>query len=209
MSKQEADSLKKISIYWLKQQKLLEKDCWLSRSIVWTHGFTGNKSSITIYTSLTSEGHYIQLIYTQTDSTGEKRGFDYKVQLTETPCRYGGSRFWFFCPLIVNGTYCGRRAATLYKAGDYFGCRSCFSLTYNSRNLSGISKVAGQVISIPELERLEKETKRKYYGGKMTRKYKMYLKKEEKSLFQLQTMAWGLSKKHHNAIDIHGGKLLY
>jgi len=196
MAKQEADSLKKISIYWLRQQKLLKKDCWLSRNITWTSGFTSNKSSITIYTSLTNEGNYIQLVYTQTDKEGNKRDFDYKVQLESTPCHYGGYRYWFICPLTVNGRYCGRRAATLYKAGDYFGCRHCYNLTYNSRNLSGISKVAGQVISMPELDELKENVKRKYYAGNMTRKYKRFLKKEEKSMFQLQTMAFGLYKGH-------------
>ena len=77
----------------------------------------------------------------------------------------------------------------LYKAGDYFGCRHCYNLTYNSRNLSGISKVAGQTISIPELEKLESEVKTKYYAGKMTRRYRRYLKKQEKFDWQLRVMA--------------------
>ncbi len=76
----------------------------------------------------------------------------------------------------------------LYKAGDYFGCRHCYNLTYNSRNLGGISKLAGQVISFPELERFENEVKRKYYAGEMTRKYKRLLKKQEKSLYQLKVI---------------------
>lgn len=193
MTKQEADSLKKINIYWLRQQGLLQEDCWLSRTITWANDFTGNKSSIDIYTSLTSDGDYIQLKYTQTDSDGKKRDFDYKVYLESTACHYGGYRYWFICPLIANGKYCGRRAATLYKAGDYFGCLSCYDLTYNSRNLSGVFKAAGQVVSIPELEKLEKGLKRKSYSGKLTRKYKNFLKKNEKSMRQLEIVARGLS----------------
>jgi len=202
--RQEADSLKKVEIYWLKKYGYLQG--WKSGGIEWTSGWSDSKSSISIEVSIIGDlrkyyageqsgEEYIRFQYTQTDRNGEKKDFDYKVPLTTTPCNFGGLRYWFICPLSVNGNYCGRRVGVLYKGGDYFGCRHCYNLTYESRNLSGISKVAGKVISIPELERLEKETKRRIYAGKMTRKYKNYLKKENKSHYQLRAMVIGLNAK--------------
>ena len=46
----------------------------------------------------------------------------------------GGPRWFFICPLIVNGRVCGRRAGKLYLApgSRYFGCRHCLDLTYQS-----------------------------------------------------------------------------
>lgn len=59
------------------------------------------------------------------------------VRLAWTPCHYGGWRPWFRCPLIVNGAYCGRRAAILYGAGRYFACRRCHDLAYPSTRATG------------------------------------------------------------------------
>lgn len=46
----------------------------------------------------------------------------------------GGQRWWFTCPLIVNGVACNRRAGKLYlpPGARYLGCRVCHRLTYVS-----------------------------------------------------------------------------
>ena len=56
------------------------------------------------------------------------------VQLVATQPFFGGRRWWFICPLIVNGQVCQRRVRKLYlpPGGTYFGCRHCYSLTYES-----------------------------------------------------------------------------
>ncbi len=58
----------------------------------------------------------------------------YSVSLTSTVPRFGGHRWWFVCPLVVNGKPCGRRVAKLYlgPGSKYFGCRHCHRLTYTS-----------------------------------------------------------------------------
>lgn len=191
--KEEADSLKKIQMWWLKKNKYLEKGCWKAGGIKWTNSWSGKESNISFYISLLEQEKYLQLVYTQTDySSGEKQDFDYKVPIVTTPCYFGGVRYWFRCSFWSNGVYCGRRVGVLYLGGKYFACRYCYDLTYNSRNLSGIFKASGQVVSEPELERLRKEIKREYYAGKMTKRYKSYLKKERKAFLQLQTIAMGL-----------------
>lgn len=193
--KTEADGCIKIQIWWLKKNGYLEPSLWHSGGIQWENGFSEKTSSVSIEVSLSGENIYLRVYYTQTDRfTGEKKDFDYKIPLTSTPCFFGGKRYWFVCPWYANGKYCGRRVGVLYRGGDYFACRHCYNLTYSSRNLGGIAKVAGQVVSMPELEQLKEEVKRKYYAGKMTRRYRRYIKKQEKSLFQLKVMAFGLGR---------------
>jgi hypothetical protein len=56
------------------------------------------------------------------------------VPLVNTPMRFGGVRWWGRCPLVVDGRACGRRVRKLYlpPGGRYFGCRTCYRLTYAS-----------------------------------------------------------------------------
>src|SRR5918992_5871276 len=51
------------------------------------------------------------------------------VPLTWTVCNFGGERPWFICP----GARCGRRVAVLYGPGEYFLCRHCYDLIYQSQ----------------------------------------------------------------------------
>jgi|SRR5580658_983778 hypothetical protein len=56
------------------------------------------------------------------------------ITVVTTQPYFGGSRWWFICPLIVNGRGCQRRARILYlpPGGTHFGCRTCYNLTYES-----------------------------------------------------------------------------
>ena len=56
------------------------------------------------------------------------------VWLDESTQYFGGSRWWFRCPLWVRRVSCGRRIGRLYvpPGGRYFGCRHCYDLTYTS-----------------------------------------------------------------------------
>jgi len=51
---------------------------------------------------------------------------EHAVELTTTPCNYGGFRTWFLCPC------CGSRVAILYANAE-FACRRCFPLSYRSQ----------------------------------------------------------------------------
>jgi hypothetical protein len=93
--KREADRLTRIDIYWLRKMGMLKS--WVSSTITWTHGFTGRENAIGI--DVSTKGKYIRLYYTQTEHSGDKKDFDYKISLTTTPCHYGGKRYWFLCPL--------------------------------------------------------------------------------------------------------------
>ena len=191
--KDEADGLKQVNVSFLRKHGYFNPG-WRSETITFSRN--GEKmGNISIQSAINEKEQYIRFIYTQTDrDTGEKNDFDYQIPLTTTPCYFGGKRYWFTCPWYANGQYCGKRVGVLYKDGDYFACRHCYQLTYNSRNLSGISKVAGQIISAPELDKLKQEVRRTYYAGKMTRKYKSFQKKERKFFAQLAIITGNLYK---------------
>ncbi len=103
----------------------------------WTrHG--EKTGSISFVVSTVEGDEYVRFRYTQTDRhSGEKNDLDYKARLDSTPCNFGGRRWWFICPLVVNGRACNRRVGVLYLAGGrYFGCRHCQDLTYESSKTS-------------------------------------------------------------------------
>ena len=67
-------------------------------------------------------------------SQGDSEDVRIPVSLQSTPTQFGGRRWWFTCPLVVNGVPCGRRVGKLYlpPKARYFGCRTCHGLTYRS-----------------------------------------------------------------------------
>lgn len=173
--KQEADSLKKIQTWFLKKYGYFNTS-WMSGTITWSNRWSDTKSSVSIRVNISEYENYLQLIYTQTDrDTGEKKDFDYKIPLTTTPCYFGGKRFWFTCIASKSGVYCGRRVAVLYKGGDYFACRHCYDLSYESKNenrrFSDYS-LFYVLNSRNKIDELEKTIKRRRYKGKPTRKQK-------------------------------------
>ncbi len=180
MAKQEAEWSNKLSIAFLKKHGYLE-DGWRVGGIKWTYGTSGNESQIgfTVMLGVEGGGDSIRLQYTQTSrSTGEKENMDYRVELTTTHCNYGGKRYWFICPLTKNGKYCGGRVGVIFSIGKWFGCRHCGNIAYSSQMRGGRYRWNG--VSIPDIDRAEKEIKRYYYNGKSTRRYKRYLRLTDK-----------------------------
>ena len=161
-----------LSIFKLKEFGLLSGYC--ASTLTWTRRLSGHKSSIGI--CVDTEDLYAKVNYTVTDrNTGEKTDYDYKISLTTTPCNFGGVRYWFICPLSVNGVYCGRRTGTLYLAsgGNYFGCRHCYNLSYESRNESRLGRfgnIGYTIVAERKIEELYSQIKRWTYKGKPTKK---------------------------------------
>jgi hypothetical protein len=76
----------------------------------------------------------LRLQYTSTSYRDGSQKHDYHVFVTTTSSNLPGNtgqRWWFICPLVVNGRACRRRVAKLY-GGELFGCRHCHDLTYQS-----------------------------------------------------------------------------
>lgn len=172
MSKSEADWCKKIEIWWLLRDMSIHGTTFKNSTISW--GENGSRGSVSTHVSIGGDDKYARFIYTQTDNnTGEKRDFDYKVPIVETPCHFGGTRYWFKCSLYKGGNHCGRRVGVLYKDGDWFGCRHCYELIYSSQKVSKKYKLypAFRIIELDtKIERLEKKAKRYTYRGKPTKK---------------------------------------
>ena len=66
------------------------------------------------------------------------------VQLEYTPCRFGGERVWFRCPMAG----CNRRATTLYLGVLRCACRTCFGLAYQSQFKSPVDRAIAQAWKI-------------------------------------------------------------
>lgn len=51
---------------------------------------------------------------------------NFKLNLTHSPCNYGGHRFWFLCS-------CGKRCTKLHFKRGAYACRQCHQLNYSSQ----------------------------------------------------------------------------
>lgn len=173
----EADGLKKVEIWWLKRHGYLN-GCKFG-GMEWKSGWDDSKSSVGFTVSTYDSGGYIQFRYTQTDQDEQKTEFDYKIPLTTTPCKYGGKRYWFLCPLVKSDNYCGRRIGVLYKAGNYFGCRHCYDLTYSSQKESrgGNLRYLFRLMDVEtKIDKIREKMKRSFYAGKPTRKMRRIMR---------------------------------
>jgi hypothetical protein len=90
----------------------------------------GRQSSIGYHVTWNNGDPLITLRYRWRDA----EDVETPVRLEMTPTQFGGQRWWFTCPLWVNGVACYRRAGKLYLSpgAKYFGCRLCHRLTYRS-----------------------------------------------------------------------------
>jgi hypothetical protein len=151
-------------------------DCSWPQGIVWTNRNGEQTAGMTVSVHTSQDENYIRLLYTMTDrNTGKETHFDYKVELETTPCNLGGVRWWFICPLSRNGVYCGRRVGVLYQApwADYYGCRHCYDLSYESRNEARHSQLVHMRRYMTLSTRLKKlwgQTNRLIYRGIPTKR---------------------------------------
>jgi hypothetical protein len=100
----------------------------------WSNVATGEeKSSIGYIIERRGDRCLVRLQYRRT-GRGEEQKMDYRVPMTYTVPNFGGRRWWFICPLVVNDRKCGRRIGKLHlpPGARYFGCRHCHDLTYES-----------------------------------------------------------------------------
>jgi len=144
----------RISTQWLSQNGYFEG--FKVGRIQWNNCFGEITTSIGIRVDIYPEdirGGYARLIYSRTHGvSGQRREIDYSIKIIRTKCQFGGFRYWFVCPLSKNGQGCNRKIGKLYlpPRADYFGCRHCYDLTYQScqenHKFDGLYKeIAGRV----------------------------------------------------------------
>jgi hypothetical protein len=127
------DFCKSIDVTWLKNNDFFAPI--KLGGMAWKNRYGRILGSVGLVMLTSEQGRkYLCFNYTQTSSDGTKTEYKYEVALDATPCYFGGKRYWFLCPLIVDGQPCSRRVAKLYLPNNatYFGCRHCYGLTYNS-----------------------------------------------------------------------------
>jgi len=124
---------------WTISIKTLLRDGWLEKGYgsgsIWWEGSDGKRLSSVSFTLQTDlEQPRLTLRYTFTKGRYEGREITEPVLLQSTRPNYGGRRWWFTCPLVIDGKACERRAAKLYlpPGGLYYGCRHCYGLSYRS-----------------------------------------------------------------------------
>jgi hypothetical protein len=64
--------------------------------------------------------HFVTLKYRSRSYSGDWSDVEQRVAIKWTPCRFGGERPWFVCPVAANGVYCRRSVTKLYRAGRLF-----------------------------------------------------------------------------------------
>ena len=98
----------------------------------WVSKDTGTvESALQFQVDATDPDATLRLSYTL-PRTGES--LNYLIRLQTTTPHLGGLRWWFTCPLVVDGEPCDRRVQKLYLpyGGKYYGCRHCYQLGYAS-----------------------------------------------------------------------------
>jgi hypothetical protein len=89
------------------------------------------------YINLRAKENSLQLSYRVRIAGGDWEDVDETVPIVHNRCSYGGSRPYFICPGVVNGTTCAQRVLKLYGSGRYFLCRHCYKLSYTSQSEEG------------------------------------------------------------------------
>ena len=178
MSKRIAENSCALSIFWLKKNGYLGKNCsYKSGGITWTCGSSKNNIDFSVIKEnwgTSQERVFLELRYTNTDYwSKEKDSMNYRIELVTTDCNYGGVRYWFRCPLSTDGQFCGRRVGVIYSIGKWFGCRHCGRIAYSAQMQGG--KFRCSSYSYPDIDQKESELKRFHYRGKPTRKYRRVL----------------------------------
>jgi hypothetical protein len=120
-----------LSVDRLGQAGVLQADSSQAGTWQWDAADGGVIAALAYEAMTTAAGGWLRLTYSIREP---EISADYRVGLTTTRPRFGGLRWWFLCPLGVNGVPCGRRVGKLYlpPAAGYYGCRHCHDLTYAS-----------------------------------------------------------------------------
>lgn len=178
MSKIIKEDCKSISVYKLKEWGYLKSSSFRRSNIHWSNCDGERKGDVNIEIDFRDPCNKSVVVeYKIRRYEDGWRNVKQRFDIVSTKCNYGGERCWFICSLYSGGAHCGRRVAKLYLTSEsgYFGCRHCFNLTYEARN-------SGYTYSLFDLDKYEEKIKKRWYKGKITRKYRKYIKMQESSL---------------------------
>ena len=86
---------------------------------------------VVTFSTFMARGKRILLLFYDIDS----QEVTIPIQLQTTSMHFGGVRWWFTCPLLVQGKRCNRRVGKLYlpPGARYFGCRHCHDVVFRRK----------------------------------------------------------------------------
>lgn len=150
-----------ITIFQLKKWGMLAAST--NRVVEWFSKNTGKKTASVVAATEMTDEPFVILLYSSTDRYDNETKHDQIVQLTTTPCNYGGERHWFLCPLCY-----GRVGALYLPRNDVrFACRHCNDITYQSRNRCTMASFGH---TSRQIDQLRSQIKRWTWQGRPTRK---------------------------------------
>jgi len=132
--------VQRIELSHLIKRKLIQKSKQLSFSYTWSDGWGNPTGRVIMITHNGETEKYLRLIYTVTNRyTGDKKDYDYKIQIVALPSNLGkGEVLYFLCPVS------GKRCRILYSAYGYpkWKSREAYNhrLYYKSQLSSKMSK---------------------------------------------------------------------
>lgn len=122
-----------IDLAWLRKEGILSRWGW--STISWSRG--GHKyASI----SIKSEEHGLNLSYSLGEGEDRKYIKEF-IPYSYTDANFGGRRQWFRC------LSCGRNCRVIY-GGQYFRCRHCYGLKYQSQYERSWSRATDKALKI-------------------------------------------------------------
>ena len=180
-SKYEAENCLKLPIFLLNQKHGIRNG--LEKHIQWSNS-SGFEKTI-FYSIYWYEGTYCIKVIDNFKATD--------IELTETSCNFGNSRYWFICPGLSEP--CEKRVGVLYKPlyAENFACRHCHNLTYQSSKKSGNERTFSKTLT--DLEEMRKKIKRNCYAGIATKRLRKYLKERDRTNTSMIAYAKDFRKK--------------
>lgn len=119
-SKSTCETQYRIDIRCLKKIGVLSNS-WGSGTLAWES--RGKRTGSICYRR---EEDMLLLTYKAQRGNSDWHDIKQRIRLDQTPCNFGGHRYWFICP------DCGKRVGVLH--GIRFLCRHCHNLAYASQN---------------------------------------------------------------------------
>ena len=165
------DEVKAITTGGLKRLGYLQPGAIVRGSYRWTRG---GEPSGWITVAVSWPDRYIDLDYKYGD-----KPINYRIKLECIPTHFGGSNWYFICPAT------GKRCRNLYGIGEYFLSRFAYpSAMYSSQTESKRTREMLRAFRCLDLQSdfLNKRHARTTYKGKLTKRYRRILEREEKVL---------------------------
>lgn len=142
----------RIDIRYLKKNRMLEPGIY---TLGWSYGDEETADRATLIVGRQK----MAVACSWTDGeTGDPQKMKRVIELSESPCRYGGSRKWLICPR------CGYKMAVLVLTPPHVGCRHCLHLSYASQSENASYRALRRRNKIAR--RLERD---EYFGEMLTR----------------------------------------